>query len=165
MAAQADRTARPLAAIVLDVDNFKAINDRWGHEQGDAVLAALADVLRAAVRTSDFVGRSGGEEFVLLLPATDRKGANVVAQNVRRAIARESFPALDRRVTASLGLALVPDDCEDSTRLLARADRAMYEAKARGRNRVVAAAPEDGPVLTARDAVVAWAPAGEWAPR
>jgi diguanylate cyclase (GGDEF)-like protein len=138
MAAQADRTARPLAAVVLDVDHFKHINDQWGHEQGDAVLATLARVLRTSVRVSDFVGRSGGEEFVLLLPATDRAGAEVVAQNVRRAIADEPFTVLDRPVTASLGIALFPDDCDDSARLLARADRAMYEAKAQGRNRVVA---------------------------
>ncbi len=140
MAGQAERTARPLAAVVLDVDHFKDVNDRWGHEQGDAVLAALARVLRATVRASDFVGRSGGEEFVLLLPSTDRAGAQVVAENVRCAIAREPFAELDRRVTASLGIAVLPDDCDDGARLLACADRAMYEAKARGRDQVASLA-------------------------
>jgi diguanylate cyclase (GGDEF)-like protein len=164
MAAQAERTARPLAAVLLDIDHFKDINDRWGHEQGDAVLAALARVLRSTVRASDFVGRSGGEEFVLLLPATDRKGARAVAQNVRRAIARATFPTLDRGVTASLGIAVFPDDCDDSTRLLARADGAMYAAKSQGRNRVVAAAPEADPVSPDGPSVAS-TPAGDPAPR
>ena len=123
MAAQADRTARPLAALMLDVDHFKAINDRSGHLRGDAVLASVARVLRATVRAADFVGRAGGEEFVLLLPSTDRVGAARVAETVRRAIEQERFEGLDGGVTASLGIAVFPEDCDDVSRLLALADQ------------------------------------------
>lgn len=136
MAADAVRTVRPLAAVMLDVDRFKEINDRWGHVRGDAVLVEVAAVLRTSVRPKDFVGRAGGEEFVLLLPSTDREEAAHVAEAVRAAVAREPFEGLDGGVTASLGIAVFPDDCDDVTRLLALADRAMYYAKERGRNRV-----------------------------
>ena len=141
MAAQADRAARPLSVVMVDLDRFKAINDRWGHGKGDEVLATIAGVLRRSVRTADFVGRAGGEEFVLLLADTDHTGALVVAEKVRKAVARTRLPMIDRPVTASFGVAVFPRDCSDASELLDYADEAMYEAKQQGRNRVASYDP------------------------
>jgi diguanylate cyclase (GGDEF)-like protein len=91
--------------------------------------------LRNAVRDSDFVGRYGGEEFLLLLPSTDKDAALEVAESVRQAIARIHAPNVDR-VTASIGVAVLPDDAGDAPTLLRSADRALYSAKKNGRNRV-----------------------------
>jgi diguanylate cyclase (GGDEF)-like protein len=137
MVAHASRTLDPLAAILLDLDHFKQINDVYGHERGDEVLAAVGSVLQASVRESDFVARSGGEEFLVLLAATPLEGAETVAEKIRRAIAGIEVPQLQRAISASLGVAVVPDHAADGATLLRLADRALYEAKAKGRNRVV----------------------------
>jgi diguanylate cyclase (GGDEF)-like protein len=135
MVAQSARTVSPLAALLLDLDHFKNINDTLGHDSGDEVLAAVGVALRNAVRDSDFVGRYGGEEFLLLLPSTDKDAALEVAESVRQAIARIHAPNVDR-VTASIGVAVLPDDAGDAPTLLRSADRALYSAKKNGRNRV-----------------------------
>ena len=134
--AQAGRSALPLAAIMLDLDRFKALNDDFGHEAGNEVLAAVGRALDATVRASDFAGRYGGEEFVVLLPDTDLDGAVALAGKLRSAIAGLQFSSVPRMVTASLGVAAMPADTVDGPTLLRYADRALYTAKERGRNRV-----------------------------
>ncbi|HWH93860.1 MAG TPA: diguanylate cyclase [Baekduia sp.] len=145
MVAQASRVIGPLTAVMLDLDHFKEINDRHGHGCGDEVLAAVASVLQATVRESDFVGRYGGEEFLLLLPDTGRDDAKIVAEKVRAAIATIRVATIDRPITASLGCATFPEDAGDAETLSRSADRALYAAKANGRDRVEVHAPADHP--------------------
>jgi diguanylate cyclase (GGDEF)-like protein len=139
MVAQANRSGLPLAALLIDLDHFKQINDTYGHGHGDEVLAAAAEAMRSAVRESDFVGRYGGEEFLLLLPDTDHEGALRSAEAVRAAIAAVSVPKVDRQVTTSVGVAMLGDDGVDGDTLVRSADRALYAAKSLGRNRVASA--------------------------
>jgi diguanylate cyclase (GGDEF)-like protein len=137
MTAQAGRLKAPLSCLLLDLDRFKEVNDRYGHAAGDEVLAAVGDVLTTALRGSDFVGRYGGEELVVLLPDTDREGAVRVAEKLRASIEAIEPPAqVERLITASIGVAVLPDDALDAESLLRMADRALYAAKADGRNRV-----------------------------
>jgi diguanylate cyclase (GGDEF)-like protein len=142
MAAQATRTTAPLAAVLLDLDHFKQINDLFGHEKGDEVLAAVAAVIESSVRASDFAGRHGGEEFIVLLPDTDRDSAVIVADKLRQSIAAIEVAAVTRPITASFGVAALPADAAEPTLLVRAADRALYLAKARGRNRVEPLAAE-----------------------
>jgi diguanylate cyclase (GGDEF)-like protein len=135
MIAQSGRTLAPMAVLLLDLDHFKQINDTYGHDRGDAVLAAVGEVLAGALRTSDFVGRNGGEEFVALLPDTGVEGALEAAEKLRTAIGRLTLPGIDRPVTASVGAAVYPHTAADAESLLRLADRALYAAKAGGRNR------------------------------
>ena len=135
MVAQASRTLAPLAALALDLDHFKQINDSYGHPIGDAVLAAVGSTLTATVRDGDFVGRAGGEEFLILLPNTNTDGAQRVAETIRAAISAIAIPKVDRPITASLGIAILPDHAGDATSLLRHADQALYIAKKTGRNR------------------------------
>jgi diguanylate cyclase (GGDEF)-like protein len=136
MVAQTNRTLDPLSAIVLDLDHFKEINDVYGHAKGDETLAAVGAVLREVVRGSDFAGRSGGEEFLVLLPATGPEGAEQAAEKIRAAISAINIRGVDRAITISAGVASLPVHASDGEGLLRIADRALYVAKARGRNRV-----------------------------
>jgi diguanylate cyclase (GGDEF)-like protein len=138
--AQADRSAAPLSAVALDLDHFKALNDRHGHQAGDEALAAVGAALRGALRESDFVGRWGGEEFLVLLPDTELDGAATVAGKLRELIAGLTIPAVPGGVTASLGVASIPADAATGDELVRAADRALYGAKAAGRDRVGTAA-------------------------
>jgi diguanylate cyclase (GGDEF)-like protein len=135
MVAHASRAVSPLAALALDLDHFKQINDRYGHGSGDEVLAAVGSTLKTALRESDFVGRAGGEEFLILLPDTGLEEAHLVAKNVRVAVEAITIPSIERAITASVGIAVVPDHAGDATSLLRHADRALYTAKKNGRNR------------------------------
>jgi diguanylate cyclase (GGDEF)-like protein len=145
MVAQAARTLTPLAALLLDLDHFKQVNDVYGHDRGDEVLAAVGVALRNVVRESDFVGRYGGEEFLVLLPSTDQAGALQLGEAVRAAIAAINLPNLDRRITASIGVAVLPEHGGDSVTLFRSADRALYSAKRDGRDRIeVASLAHDG---------------------
>lgn len=149
--AAVDREARssrrsnlPLSALMVDVDDFKRFNDRYGHPAGDACLRALADVLRTTGRRPrDLAARYGGEEFTVLLPETDGDGAMRVAHAVCRSVEALAIPHDTSRVadhvTVSVGVATLPDDCEDGRRLIDAADRALYAAKQAGRNRAVRA--------------------------
>jgi diguanylate cyclase (GGDEF)-like protein len=145
MAAQATRTVQPLAAIAMDLDHFKDINDRFGHEMGDTVLAHVGALLSATVRASDLVGRVGGEEFIVLAPDTGAEGALVLAENVRAALERESVFGLDRTITGSFGVAVFPEHAATPDALLRLADRALYAAKSAGRNRVHLSDPSAEP--------------------
>lgn len=135
---RAQRSGEPLSMLLIDLDYFKHVNDRHGHAAGDAVLAAFADRVRGCVRAIDVMFRRGGEEFVLLMPATDEHHARVVAERVRSRLADEPLqvrPGLLLQQTASIGVATW-DGHEPPDSLEERADLAMYEAKRRGRNRV-----------------------------
>lgn len=135
---------RPVAVLMLDVDHFKNVNDRHGHAAGDSVLAGFAHLASSALRPEDLVGRLGGEEFAAVLPRTSLDDARQVAERLRARVAEESFEAPNGRrlgVTVSLGLVYVTDAAGASLEtLLARADEALYRAKADGRDRVVVAA-------------------------
>ncbi len=137
----------PLTCIMLDVDDFKAYNDRYGHEAGDKVLQSVACVLSEEVRADDLVVRYGGEEFVVLMNA-DVAGAVECAQRVRRRVERECVPEregfLERRITVSLGIASLGEHRRTLDELVRAADAAMYRAKRMGKNRVSVA--EDGRV-------------------
>ena len=136
MVALANRTAAPLALGMLDLDHFKQINDTYGHDVGDDALAAAAVAIRHRLRETDFVGRYGGEEFVVLLPDTGRDGARSLFEAVREAVGKAIVNGVDRPITVSVGVAVIPDDADDSSTLLRIADRLLYGAKANGRNQV-----------------------------
>jgi diguanylate cyclase (GGDEF)-like protein len=133
--ARARRYGVPLAIALCDVDHFKQVNDRFGHNVGDHVLVQVGRVLQTTLREVDLVGRWGGEEFLVVLPDTDHAGARVVGERLRAGI--EGLPAFSggpERVTASVGLASF--DATDSTAgFIDRADQALYKAKKAGRNR------------------------------
>jgi diguanylate cyclase (GGDEF)-like protein len=133
------------AIAVVDIDHFKRINDRFGHAVGDEVLKAVAAAMREVCRDSDTLGRYGGEEFAVLLQGIGNEHVTIAAERLRKAVADVRVRAGDQRivVTASVGVAcLSPDDTGFDT-LLIRADRALYKAKAEGRNRVVLADGSD----------------------
>jgi two-component system cell cycle response regulator len=132
----ARRHGRPLAVAMVDVDGFKAVNDRYGHEAGDKVLVATAEALQRALRAEDVLGRLGGEEFLALLPDTNDAAAARAAERLRAAVSNAGGPM---RVTASVGWAvLLPGEAPDD--LVRRADDALYAAKQDGRDRVRGAA-------------------------
>lgn len=143
---KARAAGEPLSLVMIDIDFFKQYNDRYGHPQGDACLKAVAQVLDGgAARTRDLCARVGGEEFALLLPATDEAAALGVAERCRRLLARAALPhacsAVAEVVTCSVGVAtLVPGGNEEPGRLVDLADTRLYEAKRAGRNRVVGGA-------------------------
>jgi two-component system cell cycle response regulator len=139
--ARSARYGDPLAVVLADLDNFKAVNDRYGHAAGDEVLKEFAAALRETVRESDHAGRWGGEEFALILTNTDSDGGARLAERARAAIEARAVELPNGellRVTASFGVAAFPGERE-ADRLLAAADAALYAAKGAGKNRVVRA--------------------------
>ncbi len=131
---------RPLSYLITDIDRFKSINDAFGHDGGDDVLREFANLLRRQVRGADLVSRYGGEEFVVAMPDTDAELAAKVAERVRAAVAENSFSLTNGRkvpVTVSVGVATLQGRADSIAGLAKRADTALYEAKAAGRNRVV----------------------------
>jgi diguanylate cyclase (GGDEF)-like protein len=138
--AHANRHQSPLALIIQDIDFFKKVNDTHGHPAGDAVLTAVAQVLRFSARADDLVARYGGEEFVLVLRNTDRNGAWHLAERIRVAVAQQSIVHGTSviQVTSSAGVAAL-DECNPRSRaaLLGLADGRLYQAKQAGRNRVI----------------------------
>lgn len=129
-----------VSVLMLDVDHFKRVNDQLGHLAGDSVLRELARLLREAVRNVDWVGRYGGEEFVVILPQTRYEEARQTAERLRQEVELHSFRAGERmtRMTVSVGVATYPSEKADSAAgLLREADLALYRAKEAGRNRVM----------------------------
>ncbi len=149
-AARAIRFGHELSLLIVDLDDFKRVNDVHGHLQGDEVLRAAAAILKAESRGIDEPARYGGEEFVVALPETDHKGAVEVAERIRAQLAGRVVPLLEGTgevsVTASIGVATIPDDAGGVQELIAVADAALYEAKRAGKNRVSSA--HDGPVAS-----------------
>jgi diguanylate cyclase len=132
------RTDAPVSLLILDIDHFKVVNDRYGHLVGDEALRNIAAILRSTLRDPDTPGRYGGEEFGVVLPDTDAEGACVIAERVRQQI--ESAVVAHKpevRCTVSIGVAEATPDLTDSRHWIERADRALYRAKALGRNRTV----------------------------
>jgi len=139
--ARMHRYGSPLALLMLDVDNFKRVNDTWGHPVGDRVLQGVAQVMKAMVRDQDTVGRLGGEEFAVLLPETDRDGAMGIAERMRAAVEARPLAMADDgtlvRVTVSIGVTALLTENDSFEEALMRADKALYQAKENGRNQVI----------------------------
>jgi diguanylate cyclase (GGDEF)-like protein len=148
------RFGRLFALLLLDIDHFKMVNDRHGHQVGDEVLVELTRRITAIVRDIDTFARYGGEEFVLILPETNLVGGIAVAEKLRGAVAAAPFATRPDgagvRLSVSLGIACYPEHATSTAELLRAADTAMYEAKRRGRNRVMTAGPTLVPAPTRR---------------
>jgi diguanylate cyclase (GGDEF)-like protein len=140
-AARADRTGEPIAVMLVDLDEFKSINDSCGHEGGDIALVGFARTLSSQLRATDIACRMGGDEFIAILPRTSREGGLEVANRVRDAFGSADLgPMLvNCEHTASIGMAEYPIHGENLEAVLRAADEALYEVKAAGRNRVVCA--------------------------
>jgi diguanylate cyclase (GGDEF)-like protein len=140
------RHERPLSLLMIDIDHFKSINDRFGHDVGDRLIVQINNACRDQKRKSDIVARLGGEEFALLLPETPLEAAQIAAERLRDAISRNvlALPDSDIAVTASVGISSALEGGSLKT-LLKHADLALYQAKRDGRNRVCAFDPA-GPV-------------------
>jgi diguanylate cyclase (GGDEF)-like protein len=135
--AEARRYTRPLSCLMVDLDNFKTINDSFGHIAGDAALKQVAAILTQVVRGSDMVSRYGGDEFLVLLPETDLEGADALGEKIRAEAASQAFgdDSPHFHLTLSIGAATLADD-ESGNDMIARADMALYAAKEQGRDRV-----------------------------
>ena len=131
---RSERTKSEFSIILLDIDNFKLVNDRFGHLVGDELLKAFSSLLLGSIRKSDIVGRWGGEEFLVICPDTDLQGCETLAEQIRKGIAEHEFPE-KRVLNASLGVAAHRQD-EKADAMIARVDKALYRAKKHGRNRV-----------------------------
>jgi diguanylate cyclase (GGDEF)-like protein len=139
------RYGRPMALLMLDIDHFKAVNDTYGHDVGDEVIKAVADVLQTHKRASDTVGRLGGEEFALVLPEATLDSAVAAGERLRKLVAERGVDAAGSRVavTVSVGASIGQTDTPGVEELLKQADLALYEAKRSGRNRVCRYAPSN----------------------
>jgi diguanylate cyclase (GGDEF)-like protein len=124
----------PLSLLFLDADHFKFYNDEFGHPAGDIALRTIADYLKESMRTSDFIARIGGDEFVMILPGTTRESASVLAERCRKALESATWP--ERPITVSIGTSSLDGRRIDADTLIYEADQALYHAKATGRNQV-----------------------------
>ncbi|HDZ77663.1 MAG TPA: GGDEF domain-containing protein [Candidatus Omnitrophica bacterium] len=140
---RSERKKLNLSCLMLDVDNFKDYNDRFGHLVGDVILAEVARMISDSIREIDLLGRFGGEEFLLILPETDKQEALFVAERIRKTVVERVIKAYDEvlRVTLSIGVTTFPQDGQDTNELIDRADRALYQAKHVGKNRVCLYSP------------------------
>ena len=138
---RAGRYQRPLTLLMIDIDHFKHYNDQHGHPQGDALLRELSTLFLSCVRSTDFVARYGGEEFAVILPETNPANAQAVAGLILERVCAHGFLHREAQpggaLTVSIGVAGTEDGLPDAERLLLTADRALYQAKGAGRNRVV----------------------------
>lgn len=137
---RARRHATSVSVMMLDLDYFKSINDTYGHQAGDAVLVTAAELFEKHVRGIDYVGRYGGEEILIVLPATTETESVEIAERIRRSLASTAIAVNDFEqinLTVSIGIAIFPTDGEDESTLLSHADQALYQAKGAGRNQVV----------------------------
>lgn len=134
---RSNRYQRPLSILMLDIDSFKSFNDSYGHPAGDRLLGTVAGVLRSTIRSVDYVGRFGGEEFLIILPETSKDTACQLAERVRNAVEERAFVIVEGiqiRRTISIGVAAYPEDALNVNDLLQRADEALYRAKRSGKN-------------------------------
>ena len=140
---RAERFGNGLALIFADLDDFKDVNDQFGHQAGDEVLRAFAEVLSGRIRGIDQAARLGGEEFAILLPETDALGAEALAENLRLAIAELAVTVgeVEIHITASFGVAAFPES-RSADELMTAADLALYSAKRHGKDRVVTVNPD-----------------------
>lgn len=140
---RAKRYGRALSLLFIDIDYFKPLNDRYGHAVGDQMLRELAQYLMSSVRRIDIIARYGGEEFVIILPETMKEHALMLADRIRRKVARypfgQAYSIPPGTLTVSIGVASYPEDGTSATRLIAHADQALYSAKRQGRNLVLGA--------------------------
>jgi diguanylate cyclase (GGDEF)-like protein len=147
---QVRRYHYPVGLIMLDIDNFKSVNDTYGHQQGDVVLRRVARVVADNSREVDYPARYGGEELAVILPHTDLEGAYAIAERIRTSVEELRIPRMDQqgvlRVTASLGVTASSES--EKNALIADADAALYEAKRRGKNRTVRASVEAASVFS-----------------
>ena len=134
----ATRTSQPVALVMLDIDHFKHVNDKYGHDAGDTVLRIIANALREELRGVDTAARYGGEEFAIILPQANLEGALVVAERLRSRVENTEVPGVGT-ITASLGVAVFPAHASSRDLLVTNADRALYRAKNSGRNRTCSA--------------------------
>lgn len=132
------------SVLMIDIDHFKHYNDSFGHLAGDEVLTKLAGLLKESIRSSDYAARYGGEEFLVMLPETELDGAVEFAERIRARIATQPFGDGHQRITVSIGVARSREDGETPESVIASADAALYQAKRRGRNRVVRAGAKRG---------------------
>ena len=138
--ARATRYRHPLCLVLVDVDHFKDINDRHGHDRGDAALKEICRVIASQSRVESAVCRFGGDEFAVLLPEAGWEGGRIYGERIRSAISRAPF-AHGMPVTISIGVAAFPDDAPSAEALFKAADTSLYSAKAAGRNQVGSTAP------------------------
>ncbi len=134
-----ERTRKPMSVAMLDIDDFKVINDTYGHRRGDAVLKKIGEIIRESVRRSDLPFRYGGEEFLLLFPETQKLQAANVCERLRKRISEADF-GFDKKITVSIGVASMPEDTKtyiDIEKLINLSDERLYKAKKLGKNRVV----------------------------
>jgi diguanylate cyclase (GGDEF)-like protein len=134
----AEKEKTPLSLAIMDIDNFKQLNDSYGHQNGDIVLKELAQLLKESSRVADYVCRYGGEEFSIILPHTTHEQSYEICERMRKNIASHQFrhfPNPELKVTVSIGLATYPDRAKDKEELIANADKAMYIAKFSGKNK------------------------------
>lgn len=136
------RYRRPLAVVVFDIDNFKHVNDTWGHATGDAVLCDVATVIAGAIRSSDIAARFGGDEFAVLLRESDAASGLAFSERVRKSVSEMSVAVGNAKITVSAGVAAIPQNSVTrAQKLVEAANKALYEAKRAGRNRAVLAKP------------------------
>ncbi|MBP9855259.1 MAG: sensor domain-containing diguanylate cyclase, partial [Candidatus Omnitrophica bacterium] len=131
------KTTQNLSLMMLDIDNFKKLNDHFGHQTGDRLLKIIASILKKYSREVDYVCRYGGEEFAIILTDTEKKQAYTIAERIRTNIESYHFEELpqNQKITVSIGLSTFPEDADNKTELIALADKAMYVAKFSGKNR------------------------------
>ena len=134
---RAKRYGHQLTLLICDLDNFKTVNDTFGHQMGDMVLQTVANFLKTNVRETDIPARFGGDEFVVILPETDYEHGWIVGERFRQAVADNKVADLSCQITISVGIATYPGDADSIQTLIARADAALYEAKHKGRNCVM----------------------------
>ena len=141
--ARARRHKHPLSVLMIDIDHFKAYNDRFGHQMGDSLLAEVAALFKKTARSIDYAARYGGDEFLLLLHEVAADDACQLADRVRNAVAAARFGPGDHAVTVSIGVACYPDHGDTAEAIIASADAALYRAKRGGRNGIVVARADD----------------------